>query len=95
MYIDEDGIYSVQGVMCKVENTLSQSSTIIFINDKPMASFVCRTTNGNDVFVNATQIKMKKGFYKIRMEHTKGGIELKKLKFSTFNFNPVAAGYLD
>ena len=93
--IEEDGIYSVQGVMCKVENTLSQSSTIIFINDKPMASFVCRTTNGNDIFVNATQIKMKKGFYKIRMEHTKGGIELKKLKFSTFNFNPVAAGYLD
>ena len=93
--LDEDGIYSVHGIMCKVENTLSQSSTIVFINDNPMASFVCRTTNGNDVFVNATQIKMKKGVYKIRMEHTKGGIELKMLRFSTFNFNPVAAGVLD
>jgi beta-glucosidase len=93
--LSEDGIYSVRGVMCKVENTLSQSSTIIFINDKPMASFVCRTTNANDVLVNATQIKMKKGVYKIRMENTKAGIELKNLKFTTFNFNPVAAGYLN
>ena len=59
-----------------------------------MASFECRTTNARDVFVNGTQLKMKKGKYKIRMEHTKAGIELKNLKFTTFNFNPVAAGYL-
>ena len=92
--LEEDGIYSVCGTICKVENTVSQSSTIIFINDKPMASFECRTTNARDVFVNGTQLKMKKGKYKIRMEHTKAGIELKNLKFTTFNFNPVAAGYL-
>lgn len=95
LQIEEDGIYSVFGTMCKVENTVSQSSTIIFVNDQPLASFECRTTNAKDVFVNANQLKLKKGLYKIRMEHTKKGIEIKKLKFTTFNFNPVAAGYLD
>ena len=93
--LTEDGIYSVCGTICKVENTVSQSSTIIFVNDKPQASFECRTTNARDVFVNGTQLKMKKGKYKIRMEHTKAGIELKNLKFTTFNFNPVSAGYLE
>ena len=92
--IEKDGIYSVQGVICKVENTVSQSSTIIYINDSPAASFDCRTTAGSDVFINATQIKMKQGCYKIRMEHTKKGIDLKSLNVTTFNYNPVNAGVL-
>ena len=94
LQIEEDGIYSVQGFICKVENTLSQSSTIIYLNDKPAASFDCRTTAGNDVFINATQLKLQKGIYKVRMEHTKKGIDLKSLNITVFNYNPVNAGVL-
>ena len=93
--IKADGIYSICGTMCKVENTVSQSATIVFINDEPLASFECRTTNGSDVFVNATQLRMSAGTYKLRMEHTKAGIEIKNLKVTAFNFNPVSAGILD
>ncbi|MBQ0051829.1 MAG: glycoside hydrolase family 3 C-terminal domain-containing protein [Treponema sp.] len=90
--IKTEGIYSVCGLYCKYEDNLSQSASNILINGKPAVSFECRTTMGKPVFVNASQIKLYPGTYKIQLVHTKPGIELQDLSFTSNEYNPVTDG---
>ena len=90
--VKEDDTYSVQGTFCKSEDNLSQSATIVKINERSLVNFECRTTGGKDVSVTANQVYLKKGLYRIAIRHTKPGITLKKLKFDNQDFKPIQLG---
>ncbi len=93
-YAEEETTFNVSGTYIKKADDLSQSVTNIFIDGKAAASLECRSTAGESTTVNATQIILKKGFYKITMENTKPGIELEKLNFNSKILTPVSMGII-
>ena len=83
---------SVVGLINKTGDDLSQSASNIFINQKPGASFECRTTFGKDQRVTAAKIKLLPGTHTVKLEHTKPGITIKSLAFITEEYSPVMRG---
>ena len=71
---------------------MSQSVTNILIDGSPAASLECRSTAGLETTVNAAQIHLSPGFYKIELAPTKPGIETKQLVISSEVINPVTLG---
>ena len=91
LHITDDSVYNIMGVYVKKEDNLSQSACILRIDDKPAASFECRSTFGKDVFTQGTKVTMSRGYYKISLLHTKPGITVKKIGFAK-PLSPVSAG---
>ncbi|MCQ2555566.1 MAG: beta-glucosidase, partial [Clostridia bacterium] len=93
--LTKDALYNIMGVYSKTEDNLSQSACILRIDDQPAASFECRSTFGKDVFIQGTKIHMTKGYYKISLLHTKPGITVKSVCFTSKILSPVTAGFFD
>lgn len=89
-----DAMYNISGTYSKEGDDLSQSVTNILIDGSPAASLECRSTAGIETTVNAAQVKLEKGFYKITLEHTKPGITVKKLNISSQVITPVSLGVI-
>lgn len=91
--LERDGIYDVRGYFIKDGgDTLSQSITNVLINDEVAGSFECRSTDGKNMFAVAVQLFLKKGNYKISLEHTKAGITVSQLTFWFEDDSPVSTG---
>lgn len=85
--IPEDGKYEVFGAFLKDGgDTLSQSITNVIINGDACGSFECRSTNGAVMYSVAVKLPLKKGVYKLCLEHTKPGITVKNLCVRSENF---------
>jgi beta-glucosidase len=85
--IPEDGKYEVFGAFLKDGgDTLSQSITNVMINGDACGSFECRSTNGAVMYSVAVKLPLKKGVYKLCLEHTKPGITVKNLCVRSENF---------
>lgn len=93
--LTKDALYNIMGVYSKTEDNLSQSACILRIDDQPAASFECRSTFGKDVFIQGTKIHMTKGYYKISLLHTKPGITVKSVCFTSKILSPVTAGFFN
>lgn len=95
-YLDarHDAMYNISGTYSKEGDDLSQSVTNILINGVPAASLECRSTAGIETTVNAAQVKLEKGFYRISLEHTMPGITVKQLIISSEVINPVSLGVI-
>ncbi len=89
----KDALYNIMGVYCKKEDNLSQSACILKIDGQPAASFECRSTFGKDVFIQGTKIHLSKGYYKIELVHTKPGITVKSIGFTSKIMTPITAGW--
>lgn len=88
--IDEEEIYNFNGTYIKNGgDTLSQSISNILIDGENAASFECRSTDGKFVTVNAAQIRLNKGYYRITLAHTKPGISVKSLFITKGTFSPL------
>ncbi len=85
-----DAMYNISGTYSKEGDDLSQSVTNILIDGSPAASLDCRSTAGIETTVNAAQVYMTPGYYKISLEHTKPGIDVKHLLISSKVFIPVS-----
>lgn len=73
-------------------DTLSQSITNVLINGEPVGSFECRSTNGVTMYSVAVQLVLKKGVYKINLEHTKPGILVQCLCLRRERLSPISSG---
>ena len=89
-----DAMYNISGTYSKEGDDLSQSVTNILIDGSPAASLECRSTAGIETTVNAAQVQLEKGWYKITLEHTKPGITVKKLNISSQVITPVSLGVI-
>lgn len=90
LYVDEEEIYNFNGTYIKNGgDTLSQSITNILIDGENGASFECRSTDDKYVTVNAAQIRLNVGYYKIDLAHTKPGISVKSLFITKGTFSPL------
>ncbi len=93
-YAEQKGCFNISGTYIKKEDNLSQSVTNIFIDQIPAASLECRSTAGQETTVNASQVILERGYYKISQENTKAGIEVKKLNFNSKVITPVSMGII-
>ena len=86
-------IYEVYGSYLKDGgDTLSQSITNVLINDETCGSFECRSTGGKAIWSVAVQLTLKKGIYKITLEHTKPGIQVQSLCLRCEKDSPISTG---
>ena len=91
--IPEDASYEIFGGFTKDGgDTLSQSITNVLINGEALGSFECRSTNGVVMYSVAVQLSLKKGVYKINLEHTKPGICVKSLLIRRESESPILSG---
>lgn len=93
-YADKKATFNISGTYIKKEDNLSQSVTNIFIDQVPAASLECRSTAGLETTVNASQVILERGYYKISQENTKAGIEVKNLNFNSKVITPVSMGII-
>lgn len=91
-YAQENATFNISGTYIKAEDNLSQSVTNIFIDQVPGASLEARSTAGHETTVNAAQVILAHGFYKISLENTKPGLEVKNLCFTSKVSTPVSMG---
>ena len=94
LHAKHDAMYNISGTYSKEGDDLSQSVTNILIDGTPAASLECRSTAGIETTVNAAQVQLEKGWYKISLEHTKPGITVKKLNISSQVITPVSLGVI-
>ena len=94
LHAKHDAMYNISGTYSKEGDDLSQSVTNILIDGTPAASLECRSTAGIETTVNAAQVQLEKGWYKISLEHTKPGITVKKLNISSEVITPVSLGVI-
>jgi beta-glucosidase len=95
MYFDvpETASYEVFGGFIKDGgDTLSQSISNVLINGESVGSFECRSTNGVTMYSVAVQLVLKKGVYKINLEHTKPGILVQCLCLRRERLSPISSG---
>ena len=90
LHAAHDAMYNVSGTYSKAGDDVSQSVSNIFIDG--VASLECRSTAGLETTVNAAQIHLTPGFYRIDLIPTKPGIITKHLVFSSEVINPVSLG---
>lgn len=95
VHAEEDGMYTVCGVYSKAGDDLSQSVTLILFGTEQAASLECRSTAGVETFVNAAQVHLKKGYYRVSLRHTKPGITVKSLHLVYKSENPVTLGIIN
>lgn len=94
--IEKGGEYRIYGSYRKDGgDTLSQSITNILVNDKPLGSFECRSTDGKKAFAVAAFINLKPGIYKLELEHTKPGIEVLELGFWQDMESPITTHFFE
>ena len=91
-YAQEKATFNISGTYIKAEDNLSQSVTNIFIDQVPAASLEARSTAAQETTVNAAQVILEFGFYKISLENTKPGLEVKNLCFTSKMSTPVSMG---
>ncbi|MBQ6782030.1 MAG: glycoside hydrolase family 3 protein [Treponema sp.] len=92
LHAAHDAMYNVSGTYSKAGDDVSQSVSNIFIDGEPAASLECRSTAGLETTVNAAQIHLTPGYYRIDLIPTKPGIITKHLVFSSEVINPVSLG---
>ena len=92
LHAAHDAMYNVSGTYSKAGDDVSQSVSNILIDGEPAASLECRSTAGLETTVNAAQIHLTPGFYRIELIPTKPGINTKHLVFSSEVINPVSLG---
>ena len=92
LHAAHDAMYNISGTYRKEGDDLSQSVTNILIDGSPAASLECRSTAGLETTVNAAQVHLLPGYYKITLVPTKPGIETKQLVISSEVINPVTLG---
>lgn len=92
LYADHQGIYNISGTYSKDSDDLSQSVTNILIDGQVAASLDCRSTQGKDTTVNASQVELFPGVYKVSLAHTKPGISVKNISFNSQVITPVSLG---
>ena len=92
LHAAHDAMYNISGTYRKEGDDLSQSVTNILINGENAASLECRSTAGLETTVNAAQVHLIPGYYKIELAPTKPGIETKQLVISSEVINPVTLG---
>ena len=85
-------MYNISGTYSKSGDDLSQSVTNILIDGEAAASLECRSTAGIETFVNAAQVWLTKGYYKIDLADTVPGIETTGLVISSEVITPVTLG---
>ena len=89
----EDANYEVFGGYVKDGgDTLSQSITNVLLNGETCGSFECRSTDNRIVYSVAVQLKLKKGFYKVEIDHTKPGIKVAALCLRIEEDSPISTG---
>ncbi|MBQ7158292.1 MAG: glycoside hydrolase family 3 protein [Treponema sp.] len=89
----EDAFYEVYGSFCKDGgDTLSQSVCNVIINGESIGSFSCRSTGGTAAWSVASQLFLKKGYYKARLEHTKPGMQVLSLCLRQEEDSPISTG---
>lgn len=89
----EDANYEVFGGYVKDGgDTLSQSITNVLLNGETCGSFECRSTDNRIVYSVAVQLKLKKGFYKAEIDHTKPGIKVAALCLRIEEDSPISTG---
>lgn len=89
-----DGVYNISGKYLKEAEDLSQSVCNIIIDGNPVAALECRSTGGKPTTVNANQVHLKKGYYKVEINHVKAGIEVESIKLSSKVYTPVSMGII-
>lgn len=94
LHAEHDAMYNISGTYSKEGDDLSQSVTNILIDGAPAASLECRSTAGIETTVNAAQVQLGKGFYRISLAHTKPGITVKQLVISSEVITPVSMGVI-
>lgn len=92
--VDHTGVYNISGTYIKESDDLSQSVSNIMIDGKPAASLECRSTAGVFTTVNAAQVILNPGSYRITLEHTKPGITVSKISFNSQVITPVSMGVI-
>ena len=92
LHAAHDAMYNISGTYRKEGDDLSQSVTNILIDGENAASLECRSTAGLETTVNAAQVHLLPGYYKITLAPTKPGIETKQLVISSEVINPVTLG---
>ncbi|WP_191018271.1 glycoside hydrolase family 3 C-terminal domain-containing protein [Treponema zioleckii] len=91
---EHDAMYNISGTYSKDGDDLSQSVSNIMIDGAQAASLECRSTAGIETTVNAAQVHLEKGFYKISLEHTMPGIKVKQIIISSEVITPVSLGVI-
>ena len=94
LHAEHDAMYNISGTYSKDGDDLSQSVSNILIDGTQAASLECRSTAGIETTVNAAQVHLEKGFYKITLEHTMPGISVKQLIISSEVITPVSLGVI-
>ena len=94
LHARHDAMYNISGSYSKAGDDLSQSVCNILIDGVQAASLECRSTAGIETTVNASQVYLEKGFYKISLDHTMPGISVKRLVISSEVINPVSLGVI-
>ncbi len=92
LHAAHDAMYNISGTYSKAGDDLSQSVTNILIDGENAASLECRSTAGLETTVNAAQVHLIPGYYKIELAPTKPGILTKQLVISSEVINPVTLG---
>ena len=95
LHVEKEEMYDVNGCYVKGGDTLSQSVCNILIDGKPAASLECRSTAGREAFVTAAQVHLVPGYYELTLVHTKPGIDVKFVTFSSKHLSPVASGHFE
>ena len=92
LHAAHDAMYNISGTYSKAGDDLSQSVTNILVDGESAASLECRSTAGIETTVNAAQIKLSPGYYRIDLNATMVGISTKSLVISSEVINPVSLG---
>lgn len=92
LHAEHDAMYNISGTYRKEGDDLSQSVTNILIDGENAASLECRSTAGLETTVNAAQVHLIPGYYRIELAPTKPGILTKQLVISSEVINPVTLG---
>ena len=92
LHAAHDAMYNISGTYSKDGDDLSQSVTNILVDGESVASLECRSTAGIETTVNAAQIKLSPGYYRIDLNATMVGICTKSLVISSEVINPVSLG---
>jgi len=85
MQVEKAGIYNVIIKMMSPMTNLSQSSTNAFLNDKPFATIQTCGTDGRWITEKMMKVSLQKGYYTIKLEVMKPGIEIEYLSFELVN----------
>lgn len=79
--VDESGVYDVVVQIMSSQTNLAQAATNVYLNGERMTTIQMSGTDGRWITQKLCRVELQQGFYEIRLEYVKPGMEIGWVEF--------------